>query len=632
MPQDVRVQEGFDASQSAGLFVGIRHFDDADFVEIPYAVDDAVDLAYLFAVELRLIAPRKVVLSLAGAPQKSISQDRLKALREAGASVRPATFSEILRLLEKQRQESRPQGLFVVTFATHGFSNEGNDFLLASDSLRHRLTSTGLAAGKIFDAVAQAQAPRRLLLLDACRERLSPSRALTDEHGAMSPSLAEAIAQARGQVVLSGATRGGYSYDDPDRGNGVFTGAVLDGLRGQAPADGRSFITVRLLADFVDRQVAQWIRHNRREHAEVSRGISLTLDAVAVAEMPLAILSPRQARPEVPSSAAASPSDEMDFTGEWRGIYHLYPHPLGMTLSIWRSYENNEQRFEGRLQLHPLETPRRGRTSQPPGTYEVSVGYDPGSQSLMVKLGPWLGPSPRQARLADMIAVYSRSDDTIAGIFEKWPTDSSPFFTLKRPGSAASLIEAAIKTWHVKRSSWPIGIGGPSKEQVDAWADRFVQEYPGRRPNSIPMWALYTDARKLFKDSHFVRYFLKPYDELGRMERMAVQKKLRKPDPQEGDYARNSFAEYGFEPSTGTFRIVDITISVLAMRSIDHWYEEMRYRLENLEPSSSAAQTINSIEAQVKRLPQALWPSEIAAIESRARQFRSEIPRAGRPE
>ncbi len=44
MPDEIRVVEGFDPGESAGLFVGIRHFDDERFAEIPFAVDDAVDL------------------------------------------------------------------------------------------------------------------------------------------------------------------------------------------------------------------------------------------------------------------------------------------------------------------------------------------------------------------------------------------------------------------------------------------------------------------------------------------------------------------------------------------------------------------------------------------------------------
>ncbi|HEX4961610.1 MAG TPA: caspase family protein [Thermoanaerobaculia bacterium] len=630
MPQDVRVQQGFDASHSAGLFIGIRHFDDQVFTEVPYAVDDAVDLAYLFTVELRLIAPRKVVLSLAGAPQKSISRDRLKALRDAGATVRPATHSEILALLDKQKRESRPQGIFVVAFATHGFSNEGNDFLLASDSLRHRLMSTGIAVGKVFENVGQAQAPRRLLLLDACREKLSSSRALNDKHGAMSPSLADAIAGASGLVVLSSTTLGGYSYDDLRRGNGVFTGAVLDGLHGQAPSDERSFITVRLLADFVDRQVAQWIRHNRPERAEISQGISVRLEAVAVAEMPLAVAFPGQARLDVPQTSAALASDEIDLTGEWKGIYHLYPYASGMTLTIQRSYENNNRRLDGRLQLYPLEIPKRG-ASQITGSYEVTVEYVPSNQSLVVQFGHWLGPSPQATRAPNMVAVYSRSDDTIAGIWEKWRTDSCPFFALKRPEKAAALVQPALEGMHTSHT-WYTGWARevPSKQRVDEWADRFVEEYPGRIPNQVEIGSLYTDARKLFKDSQFSRYFGKPFDQLGRAERAAIWKKLREPSSQNGGgLGRNHFAGQGFW-STGTFGLVDITISVLAMRSIESWYAEMRYRLENLEPNPSALRIIDAIESQVKRLPQAFWPSEIAAIESRAMQIRSEISSAAR--
>lgn len=53
----------------------------------------------------------------------------------------------------------------------------------------------------------------------------------------------------------------------------------------------------------------------------------------------------------------------------------------------------------------------------------------------------------------------------------------------------------------------------------------------------------------------------------------------------------------------------------------------MRYRLEHLdlELAPDPSRSIAGIESQARRMPQAFWPSEIAAIESRARQIRSEI-------
>ncbi len=283
LPIEARQAEGFDSAESAGLFVGIRHFEDKEFLEVPFAVDDAVDLAHLFVFELELIRPGKVVLALAGEPQKTVSRGRLKQLRQKGAAIEPAAQTDVLRLLIEQRKASGRKGLFVAAFATHGFSDQGSDFLVAADTLWPFVQRTGVALDETFDVVVRAHAPRRLVLLDACRKRFTA----TPRRGSMSASFADAIAGARGQAVLSGATLGGYSYDDEDRGNGVFTAAVIDGLLGGAPTDERSFITVQTLAEYVNDRVIAWVGDRHLENENPSSGISRRLDG-AVAAMPLA--------------------------------------------------------------------------------------------------------------------------------------------------------------------------------------------------------------------------------------------------------------------------------------------------------------------------------------------------------
>ena len=290
VPDGIRRQENFDAAESAGLFVGVRNFEDEHFAEVPYAVDDAVDLAHLFAVELSLVAPDRVTLALAGEPQKKSSQDRLQALLEAGAHQRPAGWADIYELLTESRKATGPRGVLVVTLATHGFNEDGHDYLVGADSRRRFIRRSGIVVAEVLDEIAQATAPRRLVLLDACRERLTRKRASggQDAQSAMGAAFAEAIAAAQGQVVLSGTTLGGYSYDDSSRGNGVFTGAILDGLRGAAPADERHFITPRTLADYVNTQVLKWVRDNRPDHVQMSRGISQQIEG-SMAHAPLAI-------------------------------------------------------------------------------------------------------------------------------------------------------------------------------------------------------------------------------------------------------------------------------------------------------------------------------------------------------
>ncbi len=292
VPEDIRRQENFDAAESAGLFVGVRNFEDKLFAEVPYAVDDAVDLAYLFAVELSLLTPERVTLALAGEPQKKSSQDRLQALLAAGARQQPAGWADIHEGLTESREATGPRGVFVVALATHGFNQDGQDYLVGADSRHRFIIRSGISVAEVLGEIAQAAAPRRLMLLDACRERLKigerPRRGRPDAESAMGAAFAEAIAAAKGQVVLSGTTLGGYSYDDVKRGNGVFTGAVLDGLRGAAPADERHFITPQTLANYVNTRVVQWVRDNRPEHVKLSRGISRQIEG-SMARAPLAI-------------------------------------------------------------------------------------------------------------------------------------------------------------------------------------------------------------------------------------------------------------------------------------------------------------------------------------------------------
>jgi formylglycine-generating enzyme required for sulfatase activity len=298
--QGVQPVEGFDPAESAGVFVGIRRFDDPRFTEVPFAIDDAIDLAYLLALELQLIAPVQVTLSLAGTPQKPASATRLRALLGAGAQQQSARLTDIYAQVEEQRQKTKERGLFVVAIATHGFSDEGGDFLVASDSRRTRIRQTGLAVDAVFDEVSRARAPRRLVFLDACRERLmSDARGGMDPASAMSQAFANAIAKASGQVVLFGSTIGGYAYDDFTLKNGVFTAAVLEGLRGKAPRDSRGFITDQTLADYVNARVRAWVQENRPDHMSISQGISRRFEGGTV---PIPLVALQKASPTASDS------------------------------------------------------------------------------------------------------------------------------------------------------------------------------------------------------------------------------------------------------------------------------------------------------------------------------------------
>ena len=285
VPREVLIQEGFDASQSAGFFVGISEFEDSSFTTVPFAVD----LASLF-VRLELLEPEKVVLALSGQPRKAASRERLRQLVEGGARISEATLGLFTDHVSQQGRASGESGLFIVSIATHGFSDQGNDYLVASDTRQRRIQRGGILFAEVIDDVSLSRASRRLVLVDACRERLSADTRAggADPASAMGAAFSEAITKASGMVILSATVLGGFSYDDQDRQNGVFSAAVMDGLGGEATADQRSFVTAQTLAGYVDAQVRDWVADNRPQHVKLSRGITIQAEGPA-ASMPLAV-------------------------------------------------------------------------------------------------------------------------------------------------------------------------------------------------------------------------------------------------------------------------------------------------------------------------------------------------------
>ncbi|HEX8618262.1 MAG TPA: caspase family protein, partial [Thermoanaerobaculia bacterium] len=249
------------AADSAALFVGVREFPDDDtLAEVRYAVDDAIDLAYVLAIDgnPRLVEPRSVILALSGAPQKKESGDRLKALVAAGASVKTARHADVLKLLRAQAAAVGAQGLLIVAFATHGISENGTQYLLTESSLL-RDRETAVPETKIREIVAEADVPRSLILLDACRQRLvtNTREGLPDPRSAA--GLMRALGSVSGQVVFSAAAAGEYAYDDDLLRNGVFTSAVIDGLRCAAPRNEQGFVTVDTLSEYVENRVLAWV-------------------------------------------------------------------------------------------------------------------------------------------------------------------------------------------------------------------------------------------------------------------------------------------------------------------------------------------------------------------------------------
>lgn len=247
---------------NAGLFVGINTFtDDRGIRPLKYAVNDAVAQAHLFVNELRLIPPGNAFLALAGEPSTDTARQQLAALRAAGVQRIAGRKTTVLRqLLLVEKLPTAASDLVVVSISSHGFEEDGTAYAMPTDGLRGILGDTAIDLQTVERRLARSKAGKRLLILDACRER--PSAQGKGGDLPMTAAFRAALASSSGQAVLASCDAGQLSYENDQLGHGVFTYYLLSALRGQAAVDGAGHITLGSVSDHVSAKVRDWaVRH-----------------------------------------------------------------------------------------------------------------------------------------------------------------------------------------------------------------------------------------------------------------------------------------------------------------------------------------------------------------------------------
>ena len=94
-----------------------------------------------------------------------------------------------------------PTDLVVVSLSSHGFEEGGIPYVMPADGTRAFLADTGFKLKTVEDRLARSKAGKRLLIVDACREK-----ATGDDKSlgtSMDQAWRAALAQASGQAVLA---------------------------------------------------------------------------------------------------------------------------------------------------------------------------------------------------------------------------------------------------------------------------------------------------------------------------------------------------------------------------------------------------------------------------------------------
>lgn len=257
-------------SENAGLFVGINDFTrDPEIRPLRFAVHDAIELAYLFVVELKLIPARNCVLAISGKPSNKVVEQHLATLKQMGVREVGATKSDVLaECFTLSRTARKKSDLLVASFSSHGFDDKRIAYVMPSDGFRALLDESGIKLNSVEEQMKKSAAGHRLLLVDACQERLgADARAVGDRGRAMSPDFVEMLRNPTGQAKLASCSVNEFSYEHSQLGgvgHGLFSYAVLEALRGGATPDADKLVKLQGVLAYVKDYVREWIDNQNR--------------------------------------------------------------------------------------------------------------------------------------------------------------------------------------------------------------------------------------------------------------------------------------------------------------------------------------------------------------------------------
>ena len=146
-----------------------------------------------------------------------------------------ATSGNINRRLLDLLRRVQPNDSLLLFFSGHGYPTEHSGlFFASSDCQKRDIASTGFSFSKLrqlLENKSLCRAKQKLLILDTCHAGAAKST-----YGLPTGEVvAQSFAKARGFITIASSGSNQYSYEWPERKQGVFTYYLAKGLQG--PAD-----------------------------------------------------------------------------------------------------------------------------------------------------------------------------------------------------------------------------------------------------------------------------------------------------------------------------------------------------------------------------------------------------------
>lgn len=202
-----------------------------------------------------------------------------------------ATRARVLDGLQRLKQRVREGDVVVIYFAGHGSVGPGDDgrshyYLVPQDGQTTRLAATALADDLLEELIGQLPSRQVVVILDACYSggvrgaiRARGQRA----PGVTAPAPRPIVEAAAGRLMMAASNPDQEAWEHPQKGGGLFTAFLVEGLAGAADVNRDGKITVLELFDWVQPLVTDFAQREIQveqtpmlEVRELSKQIVLT--------------------------------------------------------------------------------------------------------------------------------------------------------------------------------------------------------------------------------------------------------------------------------------------------------------------------------------------------------------------
>ena len=165
-----------------------------------------------------------------------------------------ATQKAVLEAIESTFSGLQADDAVFAYMAGHGEVVAGEYYFIAHDTTAQGIATNGVPLKRLKAAFDSSPSQRAFMWLDFCHSGgIIPRDFGTEPDDREVISRALEVVQGQGKLIIAACTPGQKAYESAVVGHGLFTDALLRGLKGEAANKGE--VTVNSLYDYIDRQM-----------------------------------------------------------------------------------------------------------------------------------------------------------------------------------------------------------------------------------------------------------------------------------------------------------------------------------------------------------------------------------------